>query len=110
MTFELVLANTGSVRLTNVALTIPAWTAKVNCTPPGTTWTIQPHSNVVCYVQHTFTQDSFEAGDKSFTASATATEVTAAVTSPEVTVTTQRQHNLIVTPGTCTIPINGEYC
>jgi hypothetical protein len=113
VTFEVTLTNTGSVRLTNVALTIPAWTTKVNCSAVGSTWTIQPHSKVTCYVQHSFTQDSLEAGDKSFTASATATELvaagTASVTSAAVAVATVRQHNLVVTPGACTMPSSGEH-
>jgi hypothetical protein len=111
VTFEVTLANTGSVRLTNVALTLPAWTTKVNCSVAGTTWTIQPHSTVVCYAQHSFTQDTFEAGDKSFVASATAAEIGSGavpVASPAVTVTTVHQHNLVVTPGACTMPASGE--
>jgi cation transporter-like permease len=108
VTFEVTLANTGSVRLTNVALTIPAWTTRVTCNPDTATWTIQPHSSVVCQVTHTFTQDTFEQGDKLLTASAIATQVTAAVTSPVVTVATVHSHNLVVTPGACTMPATGN--
>lgn len=109
--FTIDVVNIGAVRLHQVSLTVPQWTELINCSDAAAKWTIQPFEKVTCLAKHEFTQDTFEQGDKSFVASATADELEAAVaSSTAVTVATLRTVGWTFTSIACVLPNTSEYC
>lgn len=102
--FTIDVVNTGAVRLHNVSLTVPQWTELINCSNAAAHWTIQPHEKVTCFAKHEFTQDSFEAGDKSFVASARADQLQTEASATAVTVTTSQTVGWTFTTTACLLP------
>lgn len=101
--YTITAGNTGSVRLKNVSVQVPPWAQLLNCTPP-VQGTIPTYGSMVCYAGYTFSQDFYEAGVLSFTASAKPNELPAFVQSQAATVTPTYTPQLTFHPGNCTLP------